>query len=181
MGLDLRTAKPGAESHRIGVGPYHHVHHLRAILVMLFVAQAWQLEGADADRIQEILGWVKGLSQLGIDIDEVEVSEDDLFRAMRSGTTFSIAYDGIVGSPLSLVGLECGTPAANAAIGLRKFVDHSDCDGVLSMGDTADVAALFDFLAKPAIEPPEDILPGLAGLSAFFRQAAESGATVVFT
>ncbi|ARJ66139.1 protein of unknown function (plasmid) [Magnetospirillum sp. XM-1] len=176
MGLALAMMRDGECIDRMEAGGYTYVHKFRAMLVLMFVAQAWQVPEADHDGIQSLLEWVKGLQP---DPDAVELTEDDLAKALWSAD-LGIHYDAIPEDLAAGCGFAFGSPAWNAAHGLRKLVDHSDCDGSLTIGEAIDVAALFDFLREPVIEPRPADADLIRRMGDFMRRAADGRWPIAF-
>lgn len=177
MGLALAMMRDGECNDRMEAGGYTYVHKFRAFLVLMYVAQAWQIPEADHEGIQSLLGWVKGLQP---DPDAVELTEDDLAKALWTPDGLGIDYTAIPDDPTDGLGLPFGSPAWNAVHGLRKLVDHSDCDGSLTAGDAIDAAALFDFLREPVIEPRPADADLIRRMGDFMRRAADGRWPIAF-
>ena len=139
MGCDL-TRQPttnAAPSERIPMGSYSGVHDFRKMLVLL---TAWHyLKKDEAQTAEEAIGifpgdypddWARGLLALTKE-NPIDVS---LFDNVND---YSIIGDTVRDERLE---------------GLRKFVDHSDCDGRHSRGDVVDIAALLESVRADAEE-----------------------------
>lgn len=139
MGCDLkRQAVDGATpSERIPMGSYRSVHVYRKLVVLLtarhylkagetqVAGEAMELFPGDYpdDWAEALLTWTK-----------VHFPLPDLWDIPPD---YSAVSDAVRDERLE---------------GLRKFVDHSDCDGRHSRGDVADIAALFEQVQPDADE-----------------------------
>lgn len=179
MGLSLVTISNGDRTSRFEVGSYEFFNHLRAALVLLFVRAAWQIEDlcdTERDGVQNILGWLD-LEAHGIDVWETEVCEEDIDRVLHNTKPIYIYRDHIPGCNLGMQQIVMGSDLHIAAIGLWKLVTHSECDGFLSPGDVADVAAMFRLIKCPGTIPEHE---AITVLSEFFTSAAEQHLMVLF-
>lgn len=143
MGCDMRrnTTPNVTPSERIGLGSYHDVHRFRKLLV--FMTARHYLKNGEPDTAEEAMGlfpgdypddWAQNLPAWTSDHSNFFALLDD-----SDSTDYSVVSDAVRDERLE---------------GLRKFVDHSDCDGWHSRGDVVDIAALFEQVQLDA----EDVL-----------------------
>ena len=200
MNLSLVAVRDGKQVN-FAVGDRLYVDHLRAVMVLLFVATAWRMSGIDGDALQGLLSWVN-LGKYGPDPLETTITEKDLVRLLRGGNPLQIHYDMLPDSPFEIGSLPWGTRVGDAAVGLWKFMRPSRCvgdcsSGYFSSGDVADIDRLFAFIEDSPIAVDDEIAKTIADFSAelriaaedrkcvagmdqFFRDATENWATVVF-
>ena len=200
MNLSLVAVRDGKQVN-FEVGNRLYVDHLRAVLVLLFVATAWRLRGIDGDVLQNMLAWVN-LDQHGLDDGLTAITEKDVVRVLRGGRILKLHYDMLPDNAFEIGKLPWGTWVGDAAVGLWKFLKPSRClgdcsSGYFSSGDVADIDRLFAFIEDSPIAVDDAIAKTIADFSAdlriaaegrkhianmdqFFRDATENWATVVF-
>ena len=145
MGCDLkRQAVDGATpSERIPMGSDRSIHAYRKLVVLLTARH--YLKASETQTANEDMTAEEAMSLFPGDYP------DDWVQALLAWTK--------VHFPLpDLWDIAPDYSAVSDAVrderleGLRKFVDHSDCDGRHSRGDVADIAALFEQVQPDADE-----------------------------
>ena len=125
------------------VGSYSYVHQNRAMLIRLFCAQ---LESAgnhgEAKIIKTLLDDSKGT---GIDYHLVDLLYSDLYHIPQ--------------------------PSKNAIEGLEAWVNHSDCDGKLTVGQVEQIVSLLRYVAPQSTSLERYQRIELADMTAFFEKA----------
>lgn len=184
MGLALRLALKETETPvRISVGSYPFVQQLRAVLLLLCVAQLWQEESLNSDEVAGLLNWLHEPDELFPGFSTDELTEADLDAALSKN--LRLDYEAIPEYRdlfLYFNGFPANHVAFNALSGLWKFVSHSDCDGWLSAGDAKDVHTLLAYvLRRPVLSSlSESWIQALLRLEDFFSQAIAKNAAIAF-
>ncbi|MHB8410224.1 MAG: hypothetical protein ACYDHY_19495 [Acidiferrobacterales bacterium] len=181
MGLDLVALNADCDDVRYPVGNYSFVHHLRAMLILLFVHTALQTIHSDStdETLRSMLSWAD-LGKRQINQDDASATKKDIEWIFQDWPELRVDYAMIPDDPFMFSKMDRGTIMANAAVGLWKFVNHSDCDGHLSSGDAADIARFLDFVQRPPDMVAHDIVGHIVGLTKFFRECADSGTMIMF-
>lgn len=171
MGLSRITVSNAVGSDRCDVGCARSSITC-APLTLLFVRTAWQIEDlcdTERDATQSSLRSLD-LETQGIDVWETEVTEDDIDRVLQNMKPPHIYPDQTPDDGPGLQKTAMGPDTHIAAIGLRKLVHHSDCDGSLPPGGAVDVATLFRFIKCAETIPEHE---AITALTQCFTNAAE--------
>lgn len=183
MTISMVFIKDGNRSDSMPICSSRYVHHLRAILVLLFAHALLSKPGQKDSSPEDLLNWITGLHSVGVDPDG-DYSIVDVERALSSQALLTIDYDFLPEDPVRIAGLEFGSKAGNAAVGLWKFVNSADDEGYFSIGDVADIAQFFDYLfvgeLPLAAGPSEEDVSRLQKLWSVFRSAARHQEAILY-
>lgn len=140
MGCDLiRKGSPhGAPSERIGFGSYSDVHVFRKTLAVLTARH--HMKNGEPDVAEEAMGLFPG------------DYPGDWAENLLTWTSEYFPYPGLLLHNDTDYSVVSDTVRDERLEGLRKFVDHSDCEGRHSRGDVVDIAALFERVQPDAGE-----------------------------
>ncbi len=139
MGCEIKRQATGSAtpSERIPVGGYRDVHVYRKLLVLLTTRH--YLKAGETEVAEEAMSLFPGDYPEDWAQDLLVLAGENPFASdlHRNAPDYSVVSDAVRDERLE---------------GLRKFVDHSDCDGRHSRGDVADIAALFEQVQQDASE-----------------------------